>query len=249
MSYLSGPTTVFGLDPYSEEENPQHTVGTKGVTADGRIYRYAKAAATAISSPGRLLQAADVTGNHENISVAASASVGATSVTLDVGATTVAASEYVGGYLVVNDATGEGYTYLIVDHDASSSGSEEVTFTIKPGLKAALTVDVSEATLVRNPWMNVVVTDGDQTNIPVGVNPRTITASYYFWAQTGGVCAVQVDASTAVTAGAPVTIGDTTTGSVEVKNGASEPEVGRAFVGVTYAADQEHNPIFLTIDR
>lgn len=232
---------------YPMQENsatPNHTVGTKAVTPDGRIFRYAKAGATALIR-GRLNVAADITANHEDNVFQTAGAVGDTTVSITVGATAVTANEYVGGYLCIQDDTGEGYNHLIVRHDAKAAAAGTVTFDIKPGLFAATTV-ATTVTLVRNPWSNVVISDGTQTDIPVGVSVCAVTANYYCWLQTGGIASVLTDTAGA-TAGTQITIGTTDAGAVETRNAVAEPIVGiEPAGGVSTAA--EHNPFFLTID-
>lgn len=245
---FSGDPTIFGIDPYSESSTPVHNVGVKGVSADGRIFRYAKANAVALSV-GRLCVAADVTANHEDITVARTHAVGVTSIILDIGGTAVDANDYDNGYLVINDDAGEGHTYLIKSHGSSSAGSEEVTFVISPGLVVGTTIDVSDATIIRNPHREILQSNGNQNDVPIGITPIAITADFFFWVQTGGVCAVLTDGTIATTAGQPVTIGAATSGAVEVVAAVTDSIVGEAFVGFTPTTDGEHNPILLTLDR
>lgn len=240
---LSGNPTIFGIDPFSLSTTPKHPVGAKGVSPDGRTFRYAKAAATNIAT-GKLCVAADVTANHEDIAFAVAGAVGDQSINVTLGATAVAANEYDGGYVVIIDDTGEGHTHLITSHPASD-GSEAVDIYIKPGLEEATTTSTT-VTLVRNPYTNVVISATDQADIPLGVTPIAATASNYFWLQTGGIASCLSDESTA--AGDVCTIGTGTAGAVEAADAANEPVVGIIPAGVA-AEDGEHNPIYLTLDN
>ena len=245
---LSGYPTIFGIDPYSESDVPLHQVGVKGVTSDGRIFRYARNSSAAITGPGLLCKAADVVTAHEDITVAATGAIGDASITLDIGGTAITANQYNNGYLIINDDAGEGFTYLVIQHPASSAGSEEIAFRIKPTLQAVITVDVSDASLVQNPHSNILITSGDVADFPVGVTPIAISASFYFWLQTGGIAAVLSDTTTAPVSGQPITIGDATYGAVEVIGSVTDPIVGQSLI-MTYATDDEFNPQFLTLDK
>lgn len=241
---LGGNPTVYGIDPFSTSSNPLHKVGTKGVTAEGRLYRYARNGSTALN-PGELCKAADLTANHEDRAFATAGAVGDTSVSISIGATNIVANEYVDGHLVIIDDTGEGHAHRITKHGVNS-GAADVTFYIEPGLEEATTTSTT-VTLVRNPFSGVVVTQAssDQLDIPTGVPNLDVAASEYFWIQTGGTCAVLQDAT--ITAGNPVTIGSSTAGAVEARDAVAEPLVGIVPAGVN-TTDTEFNPVYLLID-
>ena len=239
----SGPIQIFAQDVFIESSTPLHPVGTKAVTADGRTWRYARNSSTALTT-GVLCIQADLSSNHEDIPFQTAGVIGDTSVALTIATTSVAANEYVDGYLVIIDDTGEGRTHLITGH---GTGTGTVTFYIKPGLLLATTTSTT-VTLVRNPWMNVLINDSTQTDLPAGVTPFAITASYYFWIQTGGIAAVLASGTSTPTGGSPVTIGEATNGAVSIHNADAEPIVGLALVGVGMTSG-EYNPVFLTIDK
>ena len=242
---LTGNPTVFGIDPFSESATPIHPLGTKGVTTDGRIFRFTKNGAVALTT-GRLCIAADLIANHEDRAFATAGVVGDKIVSIAIGGTAITANQYDEGYLVIIDDTGEGHTHQIVRHGTSTTGSENVSFTITPGLKEATTTSTT-VTLVRNIYSGVLVSDTSQSDIPVGVTPIAVTASYYFWLQAGGIAGVYTD-TTATVQGQMVTIGATDNGAVTVHDSVAEPIIGIAPVGVTATATEEC-PVFLTLDR
>lgn len=239
---LSGNPTVFGIDPYTISSTPIHPLGAKGISVDGRIFRYAKAGATALA-PGKLTVAADITANHEDIAFATAGVIGDRSVSITLGATAVTASEYAGGYLVIIDDTGEGHTHLIESHDVADA-STACTFNIKPGLLEATTTSTTVA-LVRNPYYGLVISATNQADVPTGIPQISITASYYGWVQTGGVCGAFMDESCAH--GANLTIGTGASGALEVIDLLGEKSVAYAMAGVN-ATDTEYNPVYLTLD-
>lgn len=218
----------------------QLKVGSYQETPDGRGYRYALAGASTLD-PGKLGVAATVNSNVTNKTVAATVAAGATQVVIDA-AGAITADVYADGYFTVNDATGEGISYLIANHTATT-GAAELTVNLVDPIKVGLTVDVSEATLTQNPWSGVVISVTDQADMPVGVPNVSITNAFYGWVQTKGVCSVWADE--AVAAGQALTTGTGTAGQVEALDAAGEFQIGVALVA---AVDTENREAYLTID-
>jgi hypothetical protein len=237
---LTTNSVVYAQDFRDISSTRQLPLGTRGETRDGRKYRYALAGATALD-PGKLAVNADLVSNHTNIVVAAAVSVGATKVTATLGATAATANQYQDGYLVVNDAAGEGINYLINGHAAVLSAGV-ITVNLVDQVEVALTTS-SEVTLKANPYSGIVVSATDQADQPVGVPNVTITAAYYGWVQTGGECSVLADE--AVTKGLALTIGTGVAGAVEALDAAGEFQIGVASEALV---DTEYRSAYLTID-
>jgi len=218
----------------------QHSIGSVGVTRDGRAYRYTLAGGATLA-PGKLTVAATVNADATNKTVAASVAAGAKQVVIDAGGA-IAADTYTDGYLTINDATGEGISYA-VRGNSTTGGAAELTVDLDESVVVGLTVDVSEASLTQNPWSATVISVADQADMPVGVPNVSITNATYGWTQTRGVCAVLADAT--ITVGDSVTTGTSTVGAVEPKNDAGEVQVGVALVA---GVDTEYREVFLTVD-
>lgn len=225
-------------DVRTESETQQESLGAIAQTPDGRQYRYCKAGAVALD-PGKLVVNADEVANHVNIAVASAAAVGAEEITVTLGATAATADQYKDGYITINDAAGEGISYLIAGHPAADA-SASLTVKLAEPVKVALTTS-SEASL-HVPFGGVVISVSDQADMPVGVPNIGVTASYYFWAQTRGFCAVLADE--AVTQGLAVTTGSSVGGAVEGADAAGEAVVGHT---IDDLVDTEYRPIFLSI--
>lgn len=238
---LTNNSVVYAQDFRDVSATKELALGTKGYTRDGRVYRYARAGAAALD-PGKLCVNADLVANHTNQTFAADAAIGATKVSLNLGATAATLNQYADGYLTVNDATGEGINYL-VGGNAANAGGSAVAVTIVDPLKQALTASTSEGTLKLNPWADIVISATDQADMPVGVPNVSIAISNYGWVQTGGECAVWADE--AVTKGLALTIGTGTAGQVEALDGAGEFQIGVASEAMV---DTEYRSVFLTID-
>jgi hypothetical protein len=215
-------------------------VGAYDETIDGRGYRYALAGGTTLA-PGKLGVAATADSNATNKTIARTVAAGETQVVFDAGGTIVA-NVYQDGYLTINDATGEGITYLVANH-TGVTGAGEITVNLAEPIKVGLTIDVSEGTLCQNPWSGVVISVADQLDMPAGVPNVSITNAYYGWVQTKGACAVLADETLAV--GENLTIGSSTVGAVEENDGVGEANVGTA---IEAGVDTEYHLVYLQID-
>lgn len=226
MPLLTGLPQIFGIKPHESSTEQKHPLGTKGVTSDGRTYRYAQAAGTALG-PGLLAVAPDITADHEDLVVNTFA-VGDKTITVTLASTAIVGNEYEEGFVNVTDAAGQGIMYRVKNvptADASASVIIVLEEPIVVAAEAATTV-----TLYRNKFRDIVVSNGTQADLPVGVPNVTIAVDSYGWVQTGGPCSILVD-SNDTTAGGPITIGDNGSGAVETLNAATEVLVGTQPVG------------------
>lgn len=235
--------TLIALNVRETSTTKQHEVGTRYV-ADGdedqKVYRYVLAGATALD-PGKLVVNSDVDSDVVNKTVARTYAAGTTTVIID-SAGAVAADEYAGGTLTISDATGEGVSCR-VSGNTVLTGAGELTVYLKEPVPVALTIDVSEATLLRNPWYGVVISATDQADMPVGVPNVAIAANAYGWVQTRGECAVLADE--AVAKGLALTTGTGVAGAVEALDAAGEVQIG---VALEALVDTEYRAAYLSID-
>lgn len=236
----TGFVSILDSDIRTTSTVKAHDLGMLGQTPDARKFRYARAGGTDLD-PGKLVVAATQVGNHVNMAVAAAAAVGDKSVTVTLGATLATADQYADGFLVINDAAGEGIAYRVAGHPAADSAASLVVTLAEP-LKVALTTS-SEASLVLNPWADVVISATDQADMPVGVPNVIVDDADYFWCQTGGVCSTLADE--AITAGLALTTGTGVAGAVEALDAAGEPQIG---VALQAGVDTEYRAVYLTID-
>lgn len=237
---LTGPRQTVEQDFRDISSTKLCQLGAYAETPDGRGYRYSLAGAANLA-PGKIVVAATVDGNFTNVTVAETNVVGATTVKID-GGGAVSANAYQDGYLTVNDATGEGISYLVRNH-AALSGAGELDVQLVDPVEVAMTVDVSEVTLTKNPWAAVVISATDQADMCVGVPNVAITAAYYGWVQTKGVCSVLADEAIAI--GSDVTIGTGVAGAVEASDLIGEQTIGKAIVA---GVDTEYREVYLSID-
>lgn len=239
---LTGPAQAFGQPLFVSSSTPVTSLGTEARTSDGRRFRYALCGSTATVA-GSLYQSAATLTNHDNLALAAAA-IGATQLTVTLGATAVTANQYAGGLLTVDTTPGIGYSYFILSHPAAAL-SATCVFTIEaPGVIVALTTD-SRVTLTPNPYSGVIITAATTlTGAPVGVAPYIISASQYGWLQTKGPCGV-ICASTAIIVGALAVSPSGTAGAVVTDGAAASlAPIGSAMVAV---ATGEVNQIMLNL--
>ena len=240
MSKFTTDAVVLPGSVRTNTSNIEFDLGAKAVTPDGRAYRYIKCGATDLVA-GKIYDGPIAVANHTNITVVTGTAL-ANTVTVTLGATAVTANQYAGGVLVVNDVTGQGFTYSIKSHPAAdASAALVVTLDADESIVTALTTS-SQVTLVANQYNGLVVHATTEAGIPVGVAVTQVTALYYGWIQTRGPIGSLIGATTAI--GQSVAASDTTEGAVEIGDGIL-PVIGYA---ITAGVDTEYNPVFLTID-
>src|SRR5690242_14926338 len=109
----------------------QVPLGTLATTGDGRYFRYVLAGASNLVQ-GKLQSASAEVTSLEDIDIAAAA-VGDTTITTT-STVTVTANQFAGGYIVITNGTGAGYTYQIASHPAATAAV--VTFTLVDAVQA-----------------------------------------------------------------------------------------------------------------
>ena len=119
MAQMTGDLQIVASDLTLNSSIQMHNLGERAVTPDGRSFRYVKAGGTALV-PGKLYQAPAEVTNHQNLAPTDAVAIGATSLTVTLGATAATANQYAGGYVVITTGTGVGYQYRISSHPAAA---------------------------------------------------------------------------------------------------------------------------------
>ena len=245
MARLGAPRVIHEQDSNELSANRLTPVGQKAETVDGRVFRYAQAGGTALDR-AKLTTNPAVDANVVNVAVAEAAAVGATEVVIDAGGT-IAENAYQDGFFSINDATGEGAGHRVKGNTATTGAGEITVFLEQdnPIADTALVADTSLATLEKNPWDGVIIVPAtDQADFPAGVPNIAVTASYFFWIQTGGETVVWSDETFA--RGAPLTFGTGVAGQVEAVDAAGELQFASAIEAASGEAD--YTRVFLQID-
>jgi hypothetical protein len=134
---------------------------------------------TAAISAGSLVQGTAAVANH-NARPAMTASVGATEVTIVMGATSAAEDIYKDGILLVTCGTGTGYSYMIDSHPAFAASSS-AKITLKDGLET--TLDTTSITiLLKNKYNGcTIAASAAMTGQWAGVTLCSAAASSYVY--------------------------------------------------------------------
>ena len=205
-------------------------LGARATTGDGRYFRWAKAGASALV-PGKLLSAPAETTGWQDLDIAAAA-IGDTTITTT-STITATANQLSGGYVVVTNGTGAGWTYKISSNPAVTGAV--CTITLEDSIQAttANTVDVD---LIASPLSGVVLAAATQVAAVVGAACFNVPASNLGWIQVAGPIGLLADAS-APTVGAMVVQSDDTDGAVGLfeTDALAYPVIGTALTGMTSA--------------
>jgi len=214
---MSLSNIIFGTEgmQYEHTSDKRLPFGARMVFPDGREFVYGQAGGTALTTATLVQQAVVTTGHTKDLVVAASAAIGATSVTVTNSTTAITANMYAEGHLFVNDAGGEGYMYIIKSHPAESTGSGTCVFTLEEGsaLRVAVTITTSEVGLRKHLCDEVVVAPTTFTGALVGVAVRAMTENYYGWFLTKGAAPILTNGTVIV--GRAVSRSATTAGAVD----------------------------------
>ena len=246
---MSFPTVIFGAEHtvYATTAARRYPFGTLLVTQDGRKFRYAENAGTAIAA-GRLAQSAIPGANFDEL-VSAAAAVGAKVITVTTGATAISADDFFMGYLNVEDDTGEGHLYHLDSHLAIATTTAGDMNLFPPGVRVA-TVAATTVGLTKHYLKDIVIHDSVPTAMLAGVPPSTLAADNFGWVQRGGPASVLTDGTVVI--GFSVMASNGTDGAVEawgLAEAAPPTEIGPLCGWVMeVAATTEHSLIYLKLE-
>lgn len=218
MPNFTDDPTVIDSDVFSSSITPGFSPGTRAVTRDGRVFRYAQAGAVTLVV-GNVIQASAQIANHQQLTPIA-VTAGATSLTVTLGATAVTAGQYSNGWAIIDTAPGLGYLYLISGHPAAlASGTLTLTLASDSPIQVDLTAS-SRVSLQANAYTGVIQSPVILTGAVVGVAVYPVIATQYGWLQTHGPGGTLIDGTPGV--GAAVVVPASVPGAVAV-DGAALP--------------------------
>ena len=188
-------TTVLhgklAADPYAVGTDQLFPLGTE-LTYGQRTFKYAfmNGAVTA----GKLLQQAPHVAHHINMTVTNadaaagySHAVGSTTISVETNGTDLVLNEFADGYLLVNDAQGEGQLLRIKSHPAHDhSDDATVIFTTYDPLSTAIVKNASQLSAHHNIYNHVIVAPATETGAIVGATLRDMPDNNYGWVVTKG---------------------------------------------------------------
>ena len=180
----TGPLAIQASGSFqsSTDASLETLVGSRWDLSDGREVILVQAGSATTVAAGKLYQDAAVVANHVNLAVTAFQAYSANGnvpakVTATLGATAVTANQYAGGFVVVNDATGEGQTLRIASHPAADA-SASLAITLEDSPNTALDTN-SEISLIPAHGNGVIIFPTTATNVAAGVGLYPIAASAY----------------------------------------------------------------------
>jgi len=191
MSSLGNSVFITDINPLQSSTVQQMQLGYDRVN---RTYRYCLAGGSALVA-GNLLQSEARDTAFTDMAVQAAAAVGATQISVTLGATATTANLFTEGTLAITSSTGIGQTFTIKSHTVAA-GAATCTFTVEEPIVTALTTS-SKVTISTNLYARVIQSPTARTGKIVGVALLAIPASSYGWIGTKGVFAVLSDATIA----------------------------------------------------
>jgi len=182
----------IAADPYAVGTVKLFPLGTELVYGQ-RTFRYAfmNGAVTA----GKLLQQAPHVAHHINMTVtnadavvgSYSHAIGSTTISVETNGTNLVVNEFADGYLLVNDAQGEGQLLRIKSHPAHVHGTDpSVVFTTYDPLSTAIVKNASQLSAHHNVYNHVIVAPAAETGAVVGATLRDMPDNNYGWVVTNG---------------------------------------------------------------
>ena len=205
------PNVVYGSEgqQYLNASAKTMPYGQKMELEDGRVFRHCLNDSTA-TVVGSIYQAVAGDGNFDDNAVQANAAVGARTISLTNGTTTLVADELKDGYVLFytggSSAPGTllGGAYTIKSNVKEGTGSSTYNVTLKSPDGLVVAVDTSDKySVIHNLWYKVTLFNvaAAPTARMAGAAVRIITASYYGFLQTRGVCEILVDDGAALDPG------------------------------------------------
>jgi hypothetical protein len=197
----TGPLAIHsnGTFQTSTDTNLDTLLGSRWDLSDGREVVLASVATGTTVAPGKLYHDAAIIADHQNLATTAVTAYSnngnvPASVTATLGATAVTANQYQGGFLIVNDATGEGQTLRIASHPAAAL-SATCKFTLEDAPNTALVAATSEVSLIPPHGKDVIITPATTaTNGSyVGIALCPVAADAYGFFVTKGIVSALSD--------------------------------------------------------
>jgi len=227
---MAFPGRVYGW--FGDEKVAQSTkinglpLGIRMELPDGREFVHAKAGTAAALDPGKLTQAPVAAGTAladtvvmAGVLTCASAAIGATQLTITVGATAaVTKDQYADGYVVTASSAGagRGYVYKVKANNSAAAGAT-CLFTLyeNDAVEAAIEGGTTKVGIRTNEYYQVIVTTGDTvyTGPLAGIAPVAVSAGFFCWIQRKGV-APALSGATVLIAGEPITCHTSVAGAV-----------------------------------
>lgn len=234
----------------------QTQYGAKGVTEDGRGYRYVGFGGTSTIAPGLVVVAATTVSAFQGMAITATTVAGANqaSANLSLGATQIVLTNS-SSTAITQDQFAEGtidlivggaaadtghYTYRVRGNTAAGAGNVTATYVtvyLAEPLRntTALVPGTDTANLIASPY--AAVNTSTTAALPVGLTinpvPNTASVTNYGWVQVSGPALVLNDAGATITVGGSFAQSVTTAGNVVTATASTHPQIGITRAAIT----------------
>ena len=188
----------------------ERQLGTRGVTADGRVFWYSRAGGTALANGVTVCAKGQEGSNQHATALVISTVLGdfnstAGSPGIQVGSATIgivwvtnhSSAEYTDGYMMIDTSPGMG-TYRVVSDPDKGDSSTATTLRLHPDDTIAQEVltTVSRIGFHANPHSSVIVTPASAsaqalTGVVLGVTQTEVPVNNFFWLQSSGIAHVR----------------------------------------------------------
>jgi len=250
---IKAESLLADRDIWHPTETKKFPLGAIAESRDGRKWRYQEEAGNGLAL-AVITQAAaadtdaeyEVQTNNPDIWVVGDKIITVTSTA------TIAAHEFIDGYIYVPDGTGQGNMYLVKDNKVStanaSTGYDTVFEIADTGGIRTVIVAESDVTLWKNKYKDTIIFPIDPTGPCTGVTMTAVTAGYFYWAQVKGYCPVLMGTTDTIVIGDMVGAGGTTAGGCCLMDVAAEGDTLLGYCAKAPAADADYAIIDLTIE-
>ena len=185
-----------------EELKQPWVVGFPKIFVTGEWYRIMQNGGTAIAFANQLLETV-ITAFYE-VNITKSVDKLESSVTVEVGTTTVTENQFAGGRLQVKSGTGVAYDFPIVGNTAGGGTALDTiqVYVTEMPIELDTTTDIQ---IITSPYRNIRVATASGERA-VGACPTTIEADAYFWGKFRGDSIGQASGAMAASSAATIAL-------------------------------------------
>ncbi len=164
----------------TDDSTQRYTVGTRAMSWDGSVLRYAKFGATNTSYQSAVWSNTTSAGvGFESVNGASAAG----DRTVNVADASTTLNQYAGGYLLLFHATGDGSMYTVIGNTASAGGI--VILSLDRPLAVAVTTS-DNLELYESPFADMRQGNSGNTKGFFGIPMALVTSGSYGWVKTWG---------------------------------------------------------------
>lgn len=230
---------------YTQGSTQLYHYGSRIMTLDGRVFKYAKSVGALLSgfgaahygtqNIGAVVPAAIAVGDRQNIALTIASGDGYAADGV------VAKDELVGAYVVLGHGESKVQNRMIIKNTAVASGGGTTYVDLDGDIELAMTASSSYCEIVLNPY-RYLYKGALEYQAFMCVPPINVTSGYSFWGQTWGPCWV-------TPGGADASPGDSANDRMAYFVGDGTVNFGTSLSGGSLASHVPHQPAGFCIDR